>query len=1125
MSSSAKRVEVFPHLNHNLISLGQLCDDKCTVLLDKNKLIAVQDADIKITGGTVVLEGIRSTSGDKLWDIPLPQHKSKLSSIPSSPKSINVIIRKDKSKHDLIVYLHAACFSPTKTTFINAIKKNFLTTWPGLTADLVNKHLPTSVHTAKGHIKQELQGLQSTKKNLPTIQDDMHPTSDIPNIKTNDVIYSLISSTDKGFMDLTGRFPYCSSRGNEYILIAYHYDSNAIMGRPLKNRQAATITNAWKDIHTQLQSVGLAPNTWILDNESSTTLQSAMKKKLTKYQLVPPHNHRSNAAERAIQTFKCHFKAGLSSVDVDFPIAEWDRLLEQAFLTLNLLRSSRLNPNLSAYAQVFGMFDFNATPLAPPGTKVVSHNKPATRASWDMHGSEGWYVGPALRHYRCVTCFMPETRREIVSDTVTFIPQKIVFPKVTTDDFLRQSASDIITLLTQAPPSTLPSLQAGDSTRNALLQLATILHANPLCDKTLQRMEQRTTAEAATLISQQKQHPPKPASQQTLQEALAQLARVVAKKKAPQTHASVNLSTTQFSYKHRAAEALLAYEIFGHTVNHIYDDNGKKLSLDDLLTGDNKDIWIRSTSNEIGRLAQGNIHGVQYTDTIEFIHKHEVPIGRAVTYANFVCDYRPLKQEQYRVRLVVGGDKLTYLEDAGSPAASILETKLLINSVISDALNGAKFMSADLKDFFLASPMATPENMRIHRKYIPQDIIDKYHLETKFNNDYIYVKIKKGMYGLKQAAILAYEHLVNNLKPHGYEPIPHTVGLWRHKTRKTKFCLCVDDFGIKYYSKDDAQHLLNALGQNYTYSTDWDGKNFCGLSFDWNYHKGYVDVSMPNYVKKVLHKFQHPKPYRPVYSPFPVTPWKPPKPGERQYAPSPDNSPLLDKKGITRVQSIVGSVLYYARAIDATLLPALNSIAAKQAHPTKTTERQCNRILDYLHTYPDVFVRYHASDMQLTIDSDAAYLVEPEARSRIAGYFQLNTGQKDTTFTNGAVHIECKTLRHVVASSAEAETAGAFHNCQIAIPIRHMLNELGHIQHPTIVKTDNATTFNFINNNIHQKKSKSWDMRFFWLRDREQQNQFKFHWETGKSNKADYFTKHHAETHHRTIRNLYVQDR
>ena len=114
--------------------------------------------------------------------------------------------------------------------------------------------------------------------------------------------------------------------------------------------------------------------------------------------------HRRNAAEQAIRTFKKNFLAGLATCDKNFPLQEWDRLIAQATITLNLLRASRVNPNLSAHTYVFGNFNFNKTPMAPPGTKVIIHNKSPVRGSWDFDGTEGWYIGPSLEHYRCVKC-------------------------------------------------------------------------------------------------------------------------------------------------------------------------------------------------------------------------------------------------------------------------------------------------------------------------------------------------------------------------------------------------------------------------------------------------------------------------------------------------------------------------------------------------------------------------------------------------------------------------------------------------------------------------------------------------------------------------------------------------
>ena len=155
-----------------------------------------------------------------------------------------------------------------------------------------------------------------------------------------------------------------------------------------------------------------------------------------------------------------------------------------------------------------------------------------------------------------------------------------------------------------------------------------------------------------------------------------------------------------------------------------------------------------------------------------------------------MCNYKPLKTEQWRVRLVVGGDKLDYDNDTGSPATDLLETKILANSVISSAKCGARFLSCDLKDFFLATPMASPEYMKIAWKYFPNDIRLKYNLSSFLTNDgYVYCKINKGMYGLKQAAVLAYNQLANHLKDNNYKQIIGSMGMWKHETKNITFCL------------------------------------------------------------------------------------------------------------------------------------------------------------------------------------------------------------------------------------------------------------------------------------------------------------------------------------------------
>ena len=266
----------------------------------------------------------------------------------------------------------------------------------GLTERNVRQHLPRSLATAKGHLDQTRQRTTTPPTSNPDDFEDFNPLVE----PVTQFVYAAVVHTETGqiYTDLTGRFPHQSSRGNNYIFVLYDYDSNAILATAIKTRSGTSILNAYKELHGILASRGLKPKLQRLDNEASTALKQYISEQDITYQLTPAHMHRRNAAERAIRTFKNHFIAGLASTDKLFPIHLWDRLLPQAILTLNLLRTSRINPQLSAYSQLFGAFDFTKTPLAPPGTKVLAHEKPAKRQSWAPHGVDGWYIGPAMEH-------------------------------------------------------------------------------------------------------------------------------------------------------------------------------------------------------------------------------------------------------------------------------------------------------------------------------------------------------------------------------------------------------------------------------------------------------------------------------------------------------------------------------------------------------------------------------------------------------------------------------------------------------------------------------------------------------------------------------------------------------
>jgi hypothetical protein len=151
----------------------------------------------------------------------------------------------------------------------------------------------------------------------------------------------------------------------------------------------------------KLTARGLHPKVMRLDNEASQLIKLYVHDKSITFQLVPPYSHRRNAAEIAIRSCKGHLIYGICSTDKAFPMHVWYRLLPQAVSTLNMLRISRINPKLSASTHIDGSYDYNRVSIAPPGTRLIAHETPNRRITWALHGQDGWYIGPALEHYRC----------------------------------------------------------------------------------------------------------------------------------------------------------------------------------------------------------------------------------------------------------------------------------------------------------------------------------------------------------------------------------------------------------------------------------------------------------------------------------------------------------------------------------------------------------------------------------------------------------------------------------------------------------------------------------------------------------------------------------------------------
>jgi hypothetical protein len=155
----------------------------------------------------------------------------------------------------------------------------------------------------------------------------------------------------------------------------------------------------------------------------------------------------------------------------------------QAVMTLYMLRTSRINPKLSAATHIFGQHAFNRAPLAPPGTRNIPHETPGKRKMWAPHGQDGWYIGPALEHYRCYTVYITKTRSRRVVETVEFFPHQFKVPFPSSRELATQAAADLTHALLNPQPAG-PFCQVGDEQSVALRRLANIFGAAKLkCGK------------------------------------------------------------------------------------------------------------------------------------------------------------------------------------------------------------------------------------------------------------------------------------------------------------------------------------------------------------------------------------------------------------------------------------------------------------------------------------------------------------------------------------------------------------------------------------------------------------------------------------------------------------------
>ena len=267
---------------------------------------------------------------------------------------------------------------------------------------------------------------------------------------------------------------------------------------------------------------------------------------------------------------------------------------------------------------------------------------------------------------------------------------------------------------------------------------------------------------------------------------------------------------------------------------------------------------------------------------------------------------------------------------------------------------------------------------------------------------------------------------------------------------------------------------------------------------------------MPGYIDKVLTRFNIP---RNSTAASPAV-YIPPAYGAPLQTPTTDTTAPLDAAAIKTLQEQVGCLLYYARGIDSTILPAVTHISSLQSAPTQAVASAMHRLLRYCARYPDNCLVYHACPMTLQIQSDASYLSRPHARSVAGCLFYLVPPPGST---NGPCHAISSVIPVVVSSVAEAEYAALFIAGREGAMLRNILTSLGYPQPATTIFCDNACAVSIANDTITPRRTKSIDMQFHWIRDRVRQHQFVVTWLKGSDNLADFFTKALPVTEHRRL--------
>ena len=1165
-------------LNQSLFSITDIADKGYDITFNRAGVA------IQYQGAPIYFKEKLPT--DLFWQLPINQaFADSQTSVTCIANSVMAL----PSDNDFVAFMHAAFGSPCISTFLRALRRGWLDTIPRLTAALVSANRPNSIATALGHLDQKRQGLDSTTAVSPPHPVSSPSSNDIAEPDVADpydpdgldpydpsqsplLFCKLFNTAD---IDASGRFPVPSTRRNEYMLLSYF--KGYVHVEPLSSRNHSAYIDAYKRTYEYWTQYGPVPDIVRLDNESSTQLETYIKTFAT-FQYFPPGNHRANRAERVMRTWKNHFIATLATASVKFPLTQWDRLIQHAEITLNCLLPWHPDPSISAYHGLTGAkFDFRAHPIGPAGTAVLIHDKPDQRGTWQAHGTHGYYLGPALHHYRTHRCLATHTGLERLADTVAWFPDSLHPPKTASpQELLHAAVIDLKKYIRRylKNDDTLPHVR---SLVADIEDLALMYNPDPLETAG----EQRVSTPLNPI--------PTPAPVQSLPTAIVPALVNINRPNEPL--ASMSSPTTPAApkppYRTRSTTAAerassittpayqaLAYmdlisegadslivptfsddQIDGyinawlHTfprsqpwvseISHLSPDNNptqppesnKQVSCalsagnvsDDIALNLNQDgtpLTYRTAKSGPNRDQWQTAEDTEVSRLIDSQtmfprHPQDQPSDRRKDTTYYNPQTKEKLKDNEKVYRIRGTIGGDRINYTGITKANTAAMPVVKMLLQSVVSDDADFMTIDIKDFYLNTELPRSEWMRLPVKFLSTSILNKYNLHQYINNGAVLFEVVKSLYGLPHAGKISQDSLITHLAAHGYHQTATTC-LFRHESNGVTFTLVVDDFGVKFNNKQAAQHLIDCLMLRYPLTVNWNATKYLGLNLRFDKTNRLVGLSIPGYIHKLLQRF--PPPTHGASSPAVYTP---PNYGAKVQTPIVDSSPPLSAPEITDIQAICGALLYYCIAVDPTGYPAVTALASEQSHATTKTRLSANRLLAYFKKYPDNELILKACNMRLHQQADGSYLSRAGSRSVAGGISYL--GNDDPTEINGAIHVMSTVIPTIMSSVGETEYVACFLTGQHGAGFRQVLEDLGYPQPPTYILTDNECAEGIANDTIKPKRTKSIEMQYHWIRDRVARNQFIVAWRPGAHNLADFFTKALSVKDHQSFLPLLVK--